>query len=157
MGRKYPSRPIVGVGAFIFKENGNEVLVVSRGVPPKVGVWSVPGGAVEIGEGLEDALRREVEEETGLEVEILECAAVLDRIYRDEFNRVQYHYVLIDYLCDYVSGEAEARSDISAARWVQEEELDGLEMTEGTIHYLRQAAARYREIKAGVGAPPLIR
>lgn len=155
MGRKYPSRPIVGVGAFIFRGGGEEVLVVRRGAPPRMGVWSVPGGAVEIGERLEDALRREIAEETGLDVEILERAAVLDRIYPDEFGRVRYHYVLIDYLCDCVSGEALARSDISEARWVKVEELDGLEMTEGTADYLRRAAARLREIK-GVCAPPSI-
>jgi mutator protein MutT len=155
MGRKYPSRPIVGVGAFIFRGNGEEVLVVRRGVPPKLGVWSVPGGAVEIGEPLENAIRREIQEETALEIEVLECAAVLDRIYRDEFDRVQYHYILIDYLCEHVSGEALARSDIAEARWIKVQELDDLEMTEGTANYLRKASTRYREIKAG--APPFIR
>jgi len=156
LGRKYPSRPIVGVGAFIFRAGGEEVLVVRRGVPPREGVWSVPGGAVEIGEGLEDALRREIAEETALEIDILETAAVLDRIFRDDFGRVQYHYVLIDYLCEHVSGEARARSDIAESRWVKTESLNGLEMTEGTIDYLRKAADRFRDIKSGVGAPSTI-
>lgn len=130
VGRKYPSRPIVGVGAFIFRNNGDEVLVVRRGVPPRLGAWSVPGGAVEIGERLEDALHREIEEETALKIEILECAATLDRIDRDEHGRVRYHYVLIDYLCEPVSGEAVARSDITEARWVRMEVLAALDMTE---------------------------
>ena len=157
MGRKYPSRPIVGVGAFIFRNNGDEALVVRRGVPPRLGVWSIPGGAVEIGERLEDALHREIEEETALKIEILECAATLDRIDRDEHGRVRYHYVLIDYLCVPVSGEAIARSDIAEARWVRMEGLAALEMTEWTLDYLRQASLRFRELKTGVAGPATVR
>ncbi len=156
MGRKYPSRPIVGVGAFIFRENAEEVLVVRRGAPPREGIWSVPGGAVEIGEPLEDAIHREIDEETGLRIEILEIAAVVDRVNHDPFGRVQYHYVLIDYLCEHVSGDAVARSDISDARWVRVRDLAGLDMTEWTIEYLRKAADRFREIKSGAAAPPAI-
>ena len=157
MGRKYPSRPIVGVGAFIFRGNGEEVLVVRRGAPPGAGAWSVPGGAVEIGEHLEDALHREIDEETGLRIEILETAAVLDRIHPDAFGRVQYHYVLIDYLCAHVSGDPAARSDITDARWAKVRDLEAFEMTEWTLEHLRKASERFREIKSGDAAPPAIR
>lgn len=156
MGRKYPSRPIVGVGAFTFRSNGDEVLVVRRGLPPSKGIWSVPGGAVEVGENLEEALHREIKEETALEIEILECAATLDRIHRDDYGRVKYHYVLIDYLCEPIKGNLIARSDIAEARWVRMADLGEYEMTEWTLDYLKQAAIRFRELKTGTTSPTQI-
>ncbi len=153
MGRKYPSRPIVGVGAFTFRSNGDEVLIVRRGLPPSKGIWSVPGGAVEVGENLEEALHREIKEETALEIEILEYAATLDRIYRDDHGRVKYHYVLIDYLCEPTGGSLIARSDIAEACWARVAELEGYEMTEWTLDYLQRAAIRFRELKTGTASP----
>lgn len=148
MGRRYPSQPIVGVGAIILR--GDEVLVVRRGVPPRAGLWSIPGGAVELGEGLEGALLREVAEETGLSVEILGLATALDRIHFDPHGRVEYHYVLVDYCCAYRSGELRPDSDILEAQWVPLDSLDELEMTEGTLEVIRQAAERY----GGDRSPP---
>ncbi len=110
MKRHYPDQPIVGVGAVVFK--GDEVLLVRRGKEPGLGEWSLPGGAVEVGETLEEALRRELREETGIEVEILGLSAFLDRIFPDAAGKISYHYVLLDFLCCYAGGEPRAGSDI---------------------------------------------
>ena len=115
MGREYPLRPIVGVGAVILK--GENTLIVRRGRPPRMGDWSIAGGAVELGESPEEACIREVREETGLRVEILSRCAVINRVTRDDWERVRFHYVLIDFACRPVGGELCAGSDISEVRW----------------------------------------
>ncbi len=153
MGREYPLRPIVGVGAIII-ENEN-VLIVRRGQPPKMGAWSIPGGGVHLGEDLEEACMREVKEETGLDVEILSEGRVLNRITRDEWKRIQFHYVLIDFVCRPVGGTLQAASDISEARWVPLSEVSSLSpMTSGTAEFILESVAalnqssrwKYREI-----------
>ena len=124
MRREYPDAPIVAVGAVVL--DGNRVLLVRRGKAPLAGEWSLPGGAVELGETLEDALKRELKEETGLLVEPLRMAAVLDRIHRDGDSTVQYHYVLVDYVCRVAGGELSCASDaadVTDARWVTLEEV----------------------------------
>ena len=108
--RLYPDQPIVGVGAIVFKED--EVLLVRRGKEPALGEWSLPGGVVEVGETLEEALHRELLEETGIEVEILGLSAFLERIFPDTAGRIRYHYVLLDFLCRYRGGKPRASSDI---------------------------------------------
>jgi 8-oxo-dGTP diphosphatase len=110
MKRHYPDQPIVGVGAIVFK--GDEVLLVRRGKEPALGEWSLPGGAVEVGETLEEALHRELKEETGIEVEILGLSAFLERIFPDAEGKISYHYVLLDFLCRYVGGEPRPGSDV---------------------------------------------
>ena len=107
--REYPERPIVGVGAVIFDEG--RVLLVQRGHAPMQGEWSLPGGALEVGETLEEGVRREVLEETGLIVEPVAMIEVFDRIARDDTGRVQFHYVLVDYLCRITGGSAACASD----------------------------------------------
>jgi len=116
MKRHYPEQPLVGVGAVIFK--GEEVLLVRRGQEPARDAWSLPGGVVEVGESLKEAVGREIKEETGLSVHILGITAVLDRIYHDPAGGIPYHYVLVDFLCDYKSGELKVASDITAAQFV---------------------------------------
>jgi len=107
---------VVGVGAVIFKADA--VLLVRRGQEPALGQWTLPGGAVEVGETLTEALLRELAEETGLMVDVLGVSAVFERIFRDEAGAVAYHYVLVDFLCRWLSGEPRASSDITAARFV---------------------------------------
>ena len=138
MGREYPLRPIVGVGAIII-ENEN-VLIVRRGQPPRMGVWSIPGGGVHLGEDLEEACIREVKEETGLDVEILSEGRVLNRVTRDEWGRVQFHYVLIDFVCRPTGGVLQAASDISEATWVPLSEVSSLSpMTSGTAEFILES------------------
>ncbi|MGA3080893.1 MAG: NUDIX hydrolase [Terracidiphilus sp.] len=119
MQREFPSAPLVGVGAVVVDEG--RVLLVRRGTEPLKGHWSLPGGLVELGEGLRDAVIREVREETGLIVEPLELIELLDRIHRDE-KSVRYHYVIADYLCRVTGGALRAASDADAVRWVERAE-----------------------------------
>jgi 8-oxo-dGTP diphosphatase len=137
MKRHYPDRPLVGVGAVIFR--GEEVLLVRRGQEPAKGSWSLPGGMVEVGESLEAAIKREVWEETGLTVKVLGITAVLDRIYRDNVDKVPYHYVLIDFACEYLSGEVTPASDVTAARFVSLETLSDLPLPSFTAQVIRRA------------------
>jgi ADP-ribose pyrophosphatase YjhB (NUDIX family) len=139
MSRLYPSLPVVGVGAVIVRRG--EVLIVRRANPPLQGEWSIPGGALELGEKLRDGDIREVREETGLEVEAGPVLDVLDSIFPDSEGRTQYHYVLIDYLCHLRSGTLGAASDASEVRWARAEELDGLGMKQVTIEVIRKALA----------------
>jgi 8-oxo-dGTP diphosphatase len=121
MTRSYPDRPFVGVGAVIVE--GTRVVLVRRKSQPLAGHWSLPGGAVEIGETLEGCVAREMLEETGLEVVVGPVIEVFDRIERDPEGRVQYHYVLVDYLCRRVSGTLQAGSDVDAAVWTDAADL----------------------------------
>ena len=125
--REYPERPIVGVGAVIV--SGGGVLVVRRRYEPLAGRWSLPGGALELGETLESGVRREMLEETGLEVEVGPVIEVFDRILLDETRRVRYHFVLVDYLCWPVGGELGPGSDVDAAVFVRPTELDPYDLT----------------------------
>jgi ADP-ribose pyrophosphatase YjhB (NUDIX family) len=119
MQREFPSAPLVGVSAVIVEEG--RVLLVRRGTEPLKGHWSLPGGLVELGEGLLSAVVREVREETGLVVEPVELIELLDRIHR-EADRVRYHYVIADYLCRVTGGKLLAASDADAVRWVERAE-----------------------------------
>lgn len=122
--REYPERPIVGVGAVIFDHD--HVLLVRRGHAPMQGEWSLPGGALEVGETLEDGVKREVLEETGLMVEPVTMVEVLDRVARDAAGRVQFHYVLIDFLCRVAGGSPACASDAVGLRWARLDKLDDL-------------------------------
>ena len=124
MKRDYPEQPLIGVGAVIV--SGGRVLLVRRDTEPLRGEWSVPGGMLELGEKLREGVRREAMEETGLDVEPGEVLDVFDSIFTDALGRTQYHYVLIDYLCRPVSGEAQAGSDVSDVRWVTPEALPAM-------------------------------
>jgi mutator protein MutT len=137
MKREYPDRPIVGVGAIVVDEG--RALVVRRGKEPLKGHWSIPGGAVELGETLREAAAREAREETGLMVEAGEVLEVLDSIYRDPEGRTQFHYVLVDFVCRRLGGELCAASDVSEVRWITLEDLPGLQMTQTAVRVIKKA------------------
>ena len=146
MRRKYPKHPLVGVGALIFTRSGRRgpILLVERGGEPLKGYWSLPGGLVETGELLEDAVRREILEETGLRIEPVSRFDIFERIMRDSQGRAEYHYLLVDYVCKVVGGELRAGDDVSRAAWVRRAELDQYRITEGTREVIERAYARAR-------------
>lgn len=127
MTRAYPDRPVAAVGGVVLHEG--RVLIVKRKAEPGAGLWSIPGGVIELGETARDALMREVEEETGLRVEPLQVVDVYDSIVAER-GRVTYHYTLVDYLCRFVGGTLHPATDVEEARWVTREELGEYEMTE---------------------------
>lgn len=130
---------MVGVGAVLIHEG--KVLLIRRGKEPLRGRWVIPGGTVELGESLEEALVREVEEEAGLVVRPREVVTVFDRILREE-GRVSYHYVIVDYLCDYVSGEPRAASDAEAVALVGRDELPAYDLPERALELVLDGFAR---------------
>ncbi len=137
MKRDYPEHPIIGVGAVIIE--GGRVLLVRRDTEPLRGEWSVPGGMLELGEKLRDGVRREVQEETGIDVEPGDVLDVFDSIFADTLGRTQYHYVLIDYLCRPLGGEPRAGSDVSDVRWVSAEALPAMGLRESIEQVVRKA------------------
>ncbi len=144
MNREYPERPIVGVGGILVDRG--RVLLVRRGQAPLLGEWSIPGGALEVGETLEEALRREMCEETGLQVQPIEVLEVLDRIVRDDGGRTRYHYVLIDFLCRLdgtPAAEASAATDVTECRWAAPEELPGFNLRRETLRVVEKGLARH--------------
>ena len=134
-----PGHPQVGVGGVVLSDQ--RVLLIRRGKQPLVGRWSIPGGTVESGETLEQALVREMAEETGLEVEPQELLTVFDWIER-EGDRVVFHYVIADYLCRCLSGTARAGSDALELRWVGPEELEQLDLTAKALDVVQEAFRR---------------
>lgn len=134
MRRRYPKHPLLGVGALIFTRSGRRgpILLVERAGKPLTGYWSLPGGLVETGERLEDAICREVREETGLKVEPVCLYEIFERIMPDAQGRAEYHYVLADYVCKVVGGKLRAGDDVSRAEWVRRSDLDRYLITEGT-------------------------
>lgn len=140
MKRDYPERPMVGVGAIILRQaDTRQVVLVKRRNPPFQGEWTVPGGLLELGEALEAGAVREAREETGLEVHPTQAVEVFDRIVRDQSGRVEYHYVLLDYVCEVVSGELRAGGDAVDARWFGEAELGVAGVSEFTAGVVRRA------------------
>jgi 8-oxo-dGTP diphosphatase len=130
MRREFPEHPLVGVGAIIIEDR--RVVLVKRAHPPIQGQWSIPGGVLEVGELVSEAAVREAREETGLIVEPGELLGVYDRILHDPEKRVQYHYVLIDFLCSPTGGNLRAASDAAEVRWFTPEELPALNLAEDT-------------------------
>ena len=145
--REYPDAPRVGVGAVVLE--GDCVLLVQRGRPPSQGKWSLPGGLVYLGERLEDAVRREVEEECGLAVRVLDICGVIDRVVRDPEpgdgdRRVRYHWVIVDYVAEPAGGVLQAASDAADARWVRLDDLSRYDTTDGLADMIHRAAAMRR-------------
>jgi 8-oxo-dGTP diphosphatase len=139
MNREYPGVPLVGVGAIIIEDK--RVVLVKRAHPPLQAQWSIPGGVLEVGELVRDAAIREAREETGLIVAPADLLGVYDRILRDPDQRVQYHYVLIDFLCRRVAGDVQAASDAAAVRWFTREELPALHLAEDTKDVIEKGFA----------------
>jgi 8-oxo-dGTP diphosphatase len=139
MKRDYPDHPIIGVGAVIV--HSGRALLVRRATEPLRGEWSVPGGALELGEKLRDGAAREALEETGLHVEVGEVLDVFDSIFPDADGRTQYHYVLIDFLCRVLSGDAVAGSDVSEVKWITAADLDEFALRPSIAQVIRKGLA----------------
>ena len=139
--RRYPTRPIVGVGAVVLMDDGRVVLV-KRGHEPMAGHWSLPGGVLEVGETLEAGVAREIREETGLVVDVGPLVELFDRILLDDGGAVQYHFVLADYLCRPRQGRLEAGTDVDDVVLADPDALDAYRLTEKA----RDVIARARVI-----------
>ncbi len=135
--RTYPERPIVGIGAVVWR--ADRVLLARRARPPRKGEWSLPGGAQKVGETVFEAARREVMEETGIAIEILGLADVVDSIHRDDEGRFLYHYTLIDLVAEWRSGEAVAGGDAAEVAWFGLEDLADLGLWSETLRVIRLA------------------
>ena len=149
MSRRYPSRPIVGVGAII--THSDTVLLVRRGREPQKGIWSIPGGVLQLGETLEEGVRREVREEVGLDVRVLERVEVVERILPDATGKLEYHYILIDYLCEPAGGILQAADDAAEAAWVDRRDLDEYAITSGTPEVIHRAFEVRDRLARGTG------
>jgi 8-oxo-dGTP diphosphatase len=150
MAREYPERPVVGIGGVVI-ENGR-ALLIKRGTEPLLGQWSIPGGTLELGESLQQGVARELLEETGLEVQVLDMIETFDRIFLDPAApkaegraRPKYHYVIVDYLCERLAGEARASSDVTDIAFATEDELGKFQMTATATRVLLRAFAMDRE------------
>src|SRR5438034_3565159 len=146
--REYPERPIVGIGGVVIE--GGRALLIRRGNEPLMGQWSIPGGTLELGETLREGTARELTEETGLEVNVIEMIEVFERINfgrgadetwttMEERRRPRFHFVIVDYLCERISGEAVAGGDVTDVAWASETELDKFELTPTATRVIRKA------------------
>ena len=134
MSRSYPERPIVGVGVVVWR--GNSVLLVKRGKPPRVGSWSLPGGAQKVGETVFEAAIREVREETSLEISVTGLIDVVDSIHRDSQDRIEYHYTLVDVAALSEHGDATALDDATDVGWFTRDELAPLDLWSETVRII---------------------
>lgn len=137
MQREYPQQPLIGVGAVIIEND--RVLLIKRGKAPLLGEWSIPGGMLELGETLRQGAEREALEETGLVVRAKQLLGVFDRIVPDEAKRTLYHYVLIDFLCERISGDLQPAGDAVDARWYTPNEVAHISLAEDTTAVIRTA------------------
>src|SRR5947209_19454680 len=143
--RRYPQRPLVGVGAILLRRD--RILMAQRGKEPLKGWWSLPGGALETGESLKDAVRREVREETGLEILPVGVLEIFERIMRDASGAPEYHYVLIEYMCRITGGTLRAGDDVCRVDWVRRGDLPKLQITEGTLAVIEKAFHQRRKYR----------
>ncbi|OLB82610.1 MAG: hypothetical protein AUI12_18810 [Acidobacteria bacterium 13_2_20CM_2_57_6] len=151
--REYPERPVVGIGGVIVDQG--RTLLIRRGSEPLLGQWSIPGGTLELGESLEEGVARELLEETGIEVRVLELIEVFDRIFPEDGatnaeakRKPRFHFVIADYLCERLSGEPRAGSDVTDVAFAREEELVRFHLTETATRVLKKAFAMDRARRA---------
>lgn len=151
--REYPERPVVGIGGVIIEQS--RTLLIRRGSEPLLGEWSIPGGALELGESLQKGVARELLEETGVEVRVLDLIEVFDRIFLGDKSttpetkgRPRFHFVIADYLCERLSGEPRAGSDVTDIAFAREDELTRFHLTETATRVLKKAFAMDRERRA---------
>jgi 8-oxo-dGTP diphosphatase len=143
--REFPDRPLVGVGGIVISDG--RVLLIRRGSPPLQDQWSIPGGLLQVGETLREGVRRELFEETAIEVRVLELVEVFERIGLDGSGKARHHFVVLDYLCEALRGEACAGSDAADVAWARPEELGRYSLAETTTQVILRAfeMARQRE------------
>ena len=139
MRREYPDAPVLAVGAAVCREG--RVLVVRRGREPSLGVWTLPGGVVELGEGMRKAAAREVREECGIEVEIGAIVGTLDNIVRDPDGAIRFHYAIVDFAARYASGTLDIDDELMDAAWITPEQFDRYRVPQKTRFVLRKALA----------------
>src|SRR6266436_5200727 len=151
--REYPERPVVGIGGVIIDQG--RTLLIRRGSEPLLGEWSIPGGTLELGESLIEGVARELREETGIEVRVLELIEVFDRVYLGDGSsevetkpRPRFHFVIADYLCERISGEPKAGSDVTDVAFASEEELSRFHLTETATRVVKKAFAMDRARRA---------
>ncbi len=145
MRREYPERPIVGVGVVVLSRAG--VLLIKRGKPPRQGGWSLPGGAQELGETVEETARREILEETGLSITPIGLVDVVDSITHDDAGAVQYHYTLVDLAASAEPDPPTAGGDVAGAAWVALEDLAEKNLWSETVRVIRLAEAMWRSAR----------
>ena len=145
--REYPERPIVGVGGVVIS-NGR-ALLIRRGAAPLKGQWSIPGGMLELGETLIEGVQRELAEETSIEVRVLELIEVFERIELDSAGNPRYHFVVLDYLCEFLRGEAKAGSDVSDLAWAAPSEFLNYDLTEVATRVIQKAFRMNRSRASG--------
>src|SRR5258708_25298785 len=150
MAREYPDRPVVGVGGVVIEDGC--ALLIKRGSEPLLGQWSIPGGTLELGESLQHGVARELLEERGLEVQVLDMIEAFDRIFLDpaaphagDMSRPKYHYVIVDYLCERLAGEAQAGSDVPDIAYAREDELEKFHVTSRATRVLLRPVSLSRE------------
>ena len=146
MQREYPHQPRVAVGVVVVHRSS--VLLVKRGQEPSRGLWSIPGGLIELGESLEEAARREVMEETGIQVRIEKLLGVANNIVQDDEGKTRFHYVLIDYLAQPLTMRVKAESDAAEAKWVHFKDLAGYSLTKGAVKLLHKLNGMKPDLKS---------
>jgi len=134
--KEYPDRPRIGVAAVVIKDN--KVLLVKRGITPSKGLWAIPGGNMKLGETMKETAEREILEETGISIEAKDPIYAFDFMERDDEGRLRFHYVVVDLLAEYISGEPKGADDALEARWLSWEELPALPVSKNTLTLLRK-------------------
>ena len=157
ISREYPPAPLVAVAAVVLDDDGR-VLMVERGRPPSQGMWALPGGLLDMGEAVRDGVVREVREETGAEIEVVELVDLFEPIHRDADGRIRYHFVVIDFWAHFRGGTVAPDDDAEQAAWVSLARLEDLPMEEATRRVVRKGHALWQKKEAGNRAahPPAV-